>query len=199
MSGKTTLLEAIAGKNRGLLATEPDKQVILMAIAQMEDRNPTPHPVEAGDLLEGDWRLLYTTSKDLLRIDQLPLLKLGQIYQCIRVKTATVYNIAEVYGLPYLEGLVSVAARFEPVSERRVQVKFERSIFGLQSLIGYQCPANFIQQIQMGKQFAAIDFSSDNREQQGWLDITYLDDDLRIGRGNEGSVFVLTRPLTTNH
>ncbi|HAJ61284.1 MAG TPA: fibrillin, partial [Cyanobacteria bacterium UBA8543] len=26
-----------------------------------------------------------------------------------------------------------------------------------------------------------------------WLDITYLDKDLRIGRGNEGSVFVLTK------
>jgi len=36
-------------------------------------------------------------------------------------KTASVYNIAEVYGLPYLEGLVSVAARFEPISEHRVQ------------------------------------------------------------------------------
>jgi hypothetical protein len=192
MIGKAELLEAIAGKNRGLLATEPDKQAILIAIAQMEDRNPTPHPVEAGDLLDGNWRLLYTTSKSLLNIDQLPLLKLGQIYQYIRAKTASVYNIAEVYGLPYLEGLVSVAARFEPVSEHRVQVKFERSIFGLQRLIGYQSPANFIQQIEMGKTFAAIDISL-NRDQQGWLDITYLDDDLRIGRGNEGSVYVLTK------
>lgn len=127
-----------------------------------------------------------------MNIDTLPLLKLGQIYQCIRAKTASVYNIAEVYGLPYLEGLVSVAARFEPISEHRVQVKFERSIFGLQRFIGYQSPADFIQQIEMGKKFAAIDISL-NRDQQGWLDITYLDDNLRIGRGNEGSVYVLTK------
>jgi hypothetical protein len=193
MLGKTALLEAIAGKNRGLLATEPEKQAILMGIAQIEDRNPTPRPVEAGDLLDGNWRLLYTTSKGLLNIDQLPLLKLGQIYQCIRTKTTSVYNIAEVYGLPYLEGLVSVTARFEPVSERRVQVKFERSISGLQRLIGYQSPANFIQQIEMGKKFAAIDINLNSREQQGWLDITYLDDNLRIGRGNEGSVYVLSK------
>lgn len=193
MIGKATLLEAIAGTNRGLLATERDKQAILMAIAQLEDRNPTPCPVEAGDLLDGNWRLLYTTSKGLLNIDQLPLLKLGQIYQCIRVKTKSVYNIAEIYGLPYFEGLVSVAARFEPTSDRRVEVKFERSIFGLQRLIGYQSPEDLIQQIETGKKFAAIDISLDSREQQGWLDITYLDDDLRIGRGNEGSVFVLTK------
>lgn len=192
MIGKAELMDAIAGRNRGLLATEQDLQAILIAIAQLEDRNPTPRPVEAYDLLDGNWRLLYTTSKSLLNIDALPLLKLGQIYQCIRAKTASVYNIAEVYGLPYLEGLVSVAARFEPLSQHRIQVKFERSIFGLQRLIGYQSPADFIQQIEMGKKFAAIDISL-NRDQQGWLDITYLDDNLRIGRGNEGSVYVLTK------
>ena len=193
MIGKTVLLEAIAGTNRGLMATEQDQQAILVAIAQLEDRNPTLRPVEAGDLLDGNWRLLYTTSKGLLNIDQLPLLKLGQIYQCIRVSTQSVYNIAEVYGLPYLEGLVSVSARFEPVSERRVQVKFERSLLGLQRLIGYQSPDNFIRQIESGAKFTAIDFSLDSRNQQGWLDITYLDEDLRIGRGNEGSVFVLAK------
>ena len=193
MIGKAELLEAIAGTNRGLMATQQDKQAILMAIAQLEDRNPTPRPIEAGELLDGNWRLIYTTSKGLLNIDQLPLLKLGQIYQYIRVKTQSVYNIAEVYGLPYLEGLVSVAASFEPLSERRVQVKFERSILGLQRLMSYQSPDDFIQQIESGAKFRAIDFGIDSRNQQGWLDITYLDQDLRIGRGNEGSVFVLTK------
>ncbi|HAX76849.1 MAG TPA: fibrillin, partial [Cyanobacteria bacterium UBA11372] len=43
------------------------------------------------------------------------------------------------------------------------------------------------------KKFTALDFPIESREQRGWLDITYLDEDLRIGRGNEGSVFVLTK------
>lgn len=192
---KAALLEAIAGKNRGLLSSATDKTAILAAVAQLEDRNPTPRPIEAADLLDGDWRLLYTTSRGLLNIDQLPLLKLGQIYQCIRAKEAKVYNIAEVYGLPYLEGIVSVAARFAPISERRVEVKFERSILSLQRLIGYQSPGEFIEQIETGKKFLGLDFSIESRDQQGWLDITYLDNDLRIGRGNEGSVFVLTKPF----
>ncbi|MBL1173879.1 PAP/fibrillin family protein [Pantanalinema sp. GBBB05] len=193
MLGKAELLEAIAGKNRGLLVTETDKQAILAAIAQLEDRNPTPRPVEAGELLNGDWRLLYTTSRGILGIDQFPLLKLGQVYQCIRVAEARVYNIAEVYGLPFLEGLVSVAARYIPVSDRRVDVIFERSVLGLQRLVDYQSPANFIRQLESGQRLPAIDFNISNRDQQGWLDITYLDKDLRIGRGNEGSVFVLTK------
>lgn len=193
MIGKSALLETIAGKNRGLLATEPQRQAILSAIAQLEDRNPTPRPIEALDLLEGDWRLVYTTSRGILGIEQVPFLKLGQVYQSIRALEAKIYNIAEVYGVPFLEGIVSVAARFKPISEKRVDVKFERSILGLQRLIGYQTPDHFIHQIESGQKLAAIDFSLDNRDQQGWLDTTYLDEDMRIGRGNEGSVFVLTK------
>ncbi|RDH51004.1 fibrillin, partial [Mastigocladus laminosus WC112] len=54
MFTKATLLQAIAGKNRGLLASEQDKQAILVAIANLEDLNPTPRPLEAGDLLDGN-------------------------------------------------------------------------------------------------------------------------------------------------
>jgi PAP_fibrillin len=193
MLGKAALEYAIAGTNRGLLASDTQKQAILAAIATLEDLNPTPRPLEAPDLLNGNWRLIYTTSKALLNLDRLPFCKLGQIYQYIRVENTSVYNIAEIYGLPYLEGLVSVAAKFEPVSGRRVQVKFNRSIIGWQRLLGYNSPENLIQQIEAGNKFTAIDTAINSDKQQGWLDITYLDSDLRIARGNEGSVFVLNK------
>jgi PAP_fibrillin len=41
MFGKSALLTAIAGKNRGLLASDTDKQAILAAVAELEERNPT--------------------------------------------------------------------------------------------------------------------------------------------------------------
>ena len=193
MSKKAELLEAIAGKNRGLLANEIDKVKVLSAVEQLEDYNPNPKPLEAGDLLEGNWRLLYTTSKALLGLDRFPLLQLGQIYQCIRTDHTKLYNIAEIVGIPFLEGLISVAATFEAVSERRVNVKFERYIISLQKLINYRSPDELIQELEAGKKFLPLDFSIGNREQQGWLEITYLDEDLRIGRGNEGSVFILSK------
>ncbi|MGB3534867.1 MAG: PAP/fibrillin family protein [Microcoleaceae cyanobacterium] len=193
MIQKSVLLEQIAGKNRGLLATKSDQAAILSAIAQLEDYNPTPNPIEAAELLEGNWRLLYTTSDELLGIDRFPLYNLGQIYQCIRVQDRRVYNIAEISGIPYLEGLVSVMATFEAVSQKRVQVQFNRAIFGLQKLIKYETPQQYINAIESGKKFAAVDFKIQPREQLGWLDITYLDADMRIGRGNVGSVFVLTK------
>ena len=193
MTNKAELLEAIAGKNRGLLASEIDNARVLSAIQKLEDSNPNAQPLKAKELLEGDWRLLYTTSKGILGLDRFPLFKLGQIYQCIRTAEAKIYNIAEIVGLPGLEGLVSVAAKFEPTSERRVSVMFERSIVGLQRFCGYNSPYKFIQQLESGKKFLPLDFKLDNREQKGWLDITYLDRDMRIGRGNEGNVFVLTK------
>lgn len=193
MSKKAELLEAIAGKNRGLLANEIDNVRVLAAIQQLEDTNPTKKPLEAKDLLNGDWRLLYTTSKGILGLDRFPLFKLGQIYQCVRVSEAKVYNLAEIIGLPMLEGLVSVAASFDPVSERRVNVMFERSIIGLQRFLSYNTPAKLIQQIESGKKFLPLDFKIERGEQKGWLDITYLDEDMRISRGNEGNVFVLTK------
>ena len=192
MSKKAELLEAIAGKNRGLLASEIDNVRVLSAIQKLEDCNPTPQPIAAKELLEGDWRLLYTTSKGILGLDRFPLFQLGQIYQCIRTAEAKVYNIAEVVGLPFLEGVVSVAARFEPVSDKRVNVIFERSIVGLQRIFNYKTPSSFINEIESGKKFFPLDFGI-NSDRQGWLDITYLDEDMRIGRGNEGNVFVLTR------
>jgi len=193
MSKKTALLEAIAGQNRGLLTTETDKVRILSLIEQLEDDNPHPHPLEALNLLQGNWRLLYTTSRGILGLNRFPLLELGQIYQYINPQDKIIYNIAEIVGIPPLEGLVSVRARFEAVSDRRVNVIFERSIIALQRVISYRSPLQFIEAIESGKKYPPLDFSITNRDQKGWLEITYLDDDIRVGRGNEGNVFVLVK------
>jgi hypothetical protein len=36
-----------------------------------------------------------------------------------------------------------------------------------------------------------VDFSINADRQSGWLEVTYLDDDLRISRGNQGNLFIL--------
>ncbi len=196
--------------NRGIAATENDRQAIASIVARIEDLNPTPSPLSAPDLLAGDWRLLYTTSQDLLGIDRVPLAQLGEIYQCVRPLQSRIYNIAEVNGLPYCEGLVSVAASFEPAREegvgqseaglasstRRVTVRFNRAVLGFQRALGYQSPAQYIEKLESTEKLSllqGIDFSINSDRQQGWLEITYLDKDLRIGRGNRGSLFVLTK------
>jgi PAP_fibrillin len=208
MLGKVELLETLA--NRSLLAKDAQSPEILAQIAALEARNPTAVPTQALDLLVGDWRLLYTTSSGILGLGKIPLVQLGQVYQSIRSTqraeagseagsevgsevSLQLYNIAEVSGLPWLEGIVSVAATFQVVDQRRVDVRFDRAVVGLQRLLGYQSPQQFIDQLTAGGRLTAIDWLLNPRDQNGWLDITYLDGDLRIGRGNQGSVFVLAK------
>ena len=194
---KAQLIAAIANKNRGILATPTDKQAILAAIATLESRNPHPRPLTTAiDLLAGDWQLLYTSSQSLLGIDRFPLVKLGTIYQCLRPTTSSIYNIAEVSSvIPGLNGIVSIVANFTPTSEARVNVQFNRSVIGLRQLIDYSTPDKLIAAIESGQKFTAIDLPITRKEDRApaWLEITYIDESLRISRGNEGSVFVLTR------
>lgn len=190
---KANLLNAIAPVNRGLQMTENQRKAIFSAVAYLEELNPTPAPTQSPELLDGDWLLLFTTSQELLKIDRFPLYRLGNIYQCLRVAEGKIFNVAEIKGLPLLGGLVSVCANFTVVSEKQVKVNFERLVAGSQSLIGYRDVSSFIDTLRSPKKLLAVDFQIKRENQKGWLETTYLDRDLRIGRGNEGNLFVLRR------
>lgn len=194
MDAKTELLEAIAGKNRGLLVSDQDRVTILSAVEKLEDHNPHGRPLAEKNLLDGNWRLLYTSSRSILGLDRFPLIQLGQIYQYLDVAQGRVVNLAEIEGIPFLDGLVAVVASFKTVSDKRIEVSFERSIAGLQRLLNYQSPLQFVQQVAIGKRFLPVDFPLPSRgDGAAWLETTYLDEDLRISRGNEGNVFVLSK------
>ena len=190
---KANLFEAIAPVNRGLQMTEDQRKAIFSAVAYLEELNPNPAPNQTPELLDGNWLLLFTTSQELLGIDRFPLYKLGNIYQCLRVAEGKIFNVAEIKGLPLLGGLVSVCASFTVVSDRRVKVNFERLVAGSQTMVGYRDMNSFIDTLQSPKKLLAIDFQIKREDQKGWLETTYLDRDLRIGRGNEGNLFVLRR------
>jgi len=195
-SQKEALLQLIQPTDRGLKTTKELNKAIFAAIARLEAQNPTPAPTATPDVLDGNWELLFTTSQELLGFGRLPLAKLGKIYQCIRCKDSSIYNIAELYSLPLLEGLVSVSAKFSVTSAQRVEVKFQRSIIGLQRWLNYkggvQGVDEFISFLESDRKPRAIDITI-NREQTGWIEVTYLDSDLRIGRGNQGNVFILRK------
>jgi hypothetical protein len=201
MSVTPELIQALRQRlhpvDRGLSIAATELASIVTQIEAVEQGNPTPVPTAAVTLLDGNWRLLYTTSEELLGIGRFPLLTLGPVYQCIRVAEGRVYNIAELDGPSYLggltNGLVSVAASFEVTSDRRLTVQFERAVFGLRGLLGYQGPDQWIEALETDRRYLAADFRIKPREQPGWIELTYLDETLRINRGNNGSIFVLER------
>ncbi|MEO0802565.1 MAG: PAP/fibrillin family protein [Cyanobacteria bacterium J06642_2] len=193
-TAKTALLDAIARvpKPTGLPALSAD---IEASIADLEAYNPTPVTTAAAELLTGNWLTLYTSSDELLRLGStLPGFKVGNMYQYIQADKGFVCNVAEINGLPYLGGLAVVRASFKAVSERRVKVTFHQAMIASQAITNYQVDS-FIHLLECKPdQIPALKITfPENREQKGWLDITYLDETLRVGRGNEGSVFVLSK------
>eukprot|EP00977_Amphora_coffeiformis_P016322 scaffold5017_cov171-Amphora_coffeaeformis.AAC.11 len=47
--------------------------------------------------------------------------------------------------------------------------------------------------ISLGWLFAIIAATRGGNKENGWLETTFIDNDIRIGRGNKGTLFVLTR------
>ncbi|MEN9218858.1 MAG: PAP/fibrillin family protein [Gloeomargarita sp. DG_2_bins_126] len=193
MQEKLKLLKAVAVTNRGLLASPRVQAELDQLIRQLEAQNPTANPAQTPELLSGCWQLLYTTSTDVLGLGRLPGVTLGQVYQVIQADKNRVYNIAEAQGIPWLEGLLAVKARFEVVNPMRVAIYFEQSMLALQNLVDYQNPTQWLERLEQEPPLPMLQIPLDSGRSQGWLDITYLDIDLRINRGDKANVFVLAR------
>ncbi|KAL6637690.1 hypothetical protein ACP70R_025262 [Stipagrostis hirtigluma subsp. patula] len=158
---KEELLAAIAPLDRGAEATPEDKDRIEQIVRQLEAVNQVKEPLKS-DLLNGKWELLYTTSTTILQPQRPKFLRpFGKIYQAINTDTLRAQNM-ETW--PYFN---QVTANLVPLSSKRVAVKFD--YFKIFSLIRIKSPGS-------GK---------------GELEITYLDEELRVSRGDKGNLFVL--------
>ncbi len=163
-------------------------------VTAIEAQNPNLSPLlYAPQLLDGNWLLNYSTAREIRSLDKLPLgLKVGRVYQIIDVATQSFLNQAFVsHPLGLASGYVKVTARFEiakpdgaVLPDKRINVEFLERTISIQKLMGIATP-----QLDPAKVVPA-------RSPEGripFLDITYIDDDLRIGRGGEGSLFVLSK------
>lgn len=142
------------------------RPTVLAHIEALEALNPTPEPL-ASPNLSGRWRLVYTTSDSILGTARIRLFKpRPRILQHLNTETLTAYNEEWVLG-----GLLrnSVRAKLTPQTDgATVDVQFKR--FGIGWL---KIPAP--------------------KSAKGVLTTTYLDEELRISRGDKGNLFVLVR------
>ncbi|KAF9599848.1 hypothetical protein IFM89_001794 [Coptis chinensis] len=114
-----------------------------------------------SDLLNGKWELIYTTSTSILQTQRPKFLRSKVNYQAINVDTLRAQNMESG---PFFN---QVTADLKPLNARKVAVKFD--YFKILGLIPVKAPDR-----------AA-----------GELEITYLDEDLRISRGDKGNLFIL--------
>lgn len=160
----------------------------------IEAINPFPNPLLYGvSLLDGIWQLHYSTAREIRSLNILPFgFKLKQVYQIINTQNASFFNIAFVkHSSGLLQGYVKVTATFTPaidenemIPKQRINVNFDKRYVSIQKIVGLKTP--FFDPIKV--------FNA--RNPQGRipsLDITYIDESLRIGRGGEGSLFILSK------
>ncbi|MEO0353914.1 MAG: PAP/fibrillin family protein [Cyanobacteria bacterium P01_A01_bin.3] len=193
-AAKTALLEAIAAAPKPGGLPDASKE-IEQCITQLEVHNPIAVPTGEAELLSGNWRTLYTTNQELMNLGRaIPGFKTDGIYQCIWAEKQLLCNVGKIDGLPYLGGFVAVRATFDVLSDVRVKVNFTQAMIGSQAIANFTLDSFLSLMEYRPKQIPAVKIKfSEQREQKGWLDITYLDRDLRVGRGNQGNVFVLER------
>lgn len=79
-------------------------------------------------LLDGSWKLVYTSNSELLAIlalSRLPFVSIGDITQRIDSATNTVENKVGI-SVPLSRTSLSTTASFEVRSPKRLQVRFEK-------------------------------------------------------------------------
>ena len=157
---------------------------------EVEKVNPNPQPlVYATSLLNGNWLLKYSTAREIRSLSSLPLgLKIGKVYQVINVADKSFFNLAFVkHPLGLVSGSVKVTATFEPAKDetnKRINVQFDKRYLSIEKIFGIQtAKLNPFKEVQANNPQGRIPT----------LDITYLDETLRIGRGGDGSLFILKR------
>ncbi|XP_059440563.1 plastid-lipid-associated protein, chloroplastic-like [Corylus avellana] len=223
---KKPLVDSFCGTDRGLKATRETRAEIVERITQLEAKNPTPAPTEALALLNGKWILKYTSSEGLFPLlsgSILPLLTVEEISQTIYSENSTVQNCVTFSG-PLATASVKTNSKFDVRSPKSMQIKLEEGIIGTPQLIDsieipedmeflgqkidltpFKGLINSIQETasSVAKTISSqppVKFSIPNSKDGSWLLTTYLDEELRISRGEGGSVFVLIKegsPLLT--
>ena len=122
--------------------------------------------------LKGIWELRWSSSNS-------PILSYSPLIDNLQILNPTKSNGLNLLKPRGLDGIIGtgIVAELYPLNEIRIGVKFTHA--------GFLGPNIGLKKL---KALARI-----KRDQKGWLDITYLSKNLRICRGDKGTLFILIR------
>lgn len=202
---KAELLRLSASTDAGFAAKDDSPVVarIVELAGQVEALTPIPRPVDRLALLDGRWRLLYSSfglarETTLRRISFATLPRDGKIavtgvYQMVDAASGHYDNHVEFTTPAGLAGVHVTQGRFAPQegSQNRLAIRFVGN--GVYPLATDASLADLR---------AALGLAADTPLEaplafDGWSDVTYLDDDTRLMRGNAGNLYVLTKVAAT--
>lgn len=197
---KFKLLSAVSGLNRGLVASEEDLQKADSAAKEIENFGG-PVDISADiDKLQGRWKLIYSSAFSSRTLGgsrpgpptgRLLPITLGQVFQRIDILSKDFDNIVELeLGAPWplqpIEVTATLAHKFEIIGSSTIKIIFEKTTVKTTGNLSQLPPLEIP---QLPEQFRP----TTNRG-SGEFEVTYLDSDLRITRGDRGElrVFVVS-------
>ncbi|KAA8531009.1 hypothetical protein F0562_005701 [Nyssa sinensis] len=183
---KALLYEAVQGINRGIFGVPSAKKSEIEGLVKLlESQNPTPNPTIYLEKVGGRWKLVYSTITILgskrTKLGLRDFITLGDFFQTIDVAEGKAVNVVmfNVRGLNLLNGQLKIDASFKITSKSRVDISYDNSTI-TPDLLRNVFRKNY-------------DLLLSIFNPEGWLEITYVDDALRIGRDDKGNIFILER------
>ncbi|CAK0761420.1 hypothetical protein CVIRNUC_002858 [Coccomyxa viridis] len=184
---KGELLSAIASiPHTGVYGIEAgQKEAVLSLIEQVEATNPLKAPTQHLEQCQGSWRLLFSTVTILgrrrIKLGLKEVVNVGELTQHIDIATQHTRNVVDFDILLFgkFRGSLTIEAKYKPVSPCRVSITLEKAML---------VPQQFQKLFEKNYDLLLSIFNP-----EGWLDITYVDAEHRIGRDDKGNIFVLER------
>ncbi|XP_071711385.1 fibrillin-5, chloroplastic isoform X1 [Rutidosis leptorrhynchoides] len=183
---KSGINNILQGTNRGIFGMPTEKKSEIEEMVKvLEFLNPNPYPTTDLDKLGGCWKLIYSTITILgskrTRLGLRDFISLGDFLQLIDATEGKAVNVIKfnVRGLNLFSGKLVIEASFKISSKSRVDICYNNSTI---------VPDQLMNMFRKNYDVLLGIFNPD-----GWLEITYLDDTLRIGRDDKGNIFILER------
>ena len=154
-----------------ILIEKPNSKDILSMALKLE-KNSNFNLKSDIEKLKGIWELRWSSSNS-------PLLSYSPLIDNLQILNPSKSNAINLLKPRGVNGIIGtgIVAELYPLNDIRVGVKFTHA--------GFIGPSLGFAKI---KALAPI-----KRDQKGWLDITFLSKNLRICRGDKGTLFTLVR------
>jgi len=178
-------------------ATPDEEKTILALAAEVERQSPTAEPARRADLMDGRWRLLYSSFRvgrmatlARLAFNKLPAVevRIEGIYQEVGLAAGHYNNLVHfscngVRGVQVVGGHCTVS---DPV---RMDIHFDRTrVIPADESLSLDALAS-----ALGVAPDALEAPLETEQMKLYSDVVYLDDDLRMMRGAYKNLYVLKR------
>jgi hypothetical protein len=193
---KSRLIELATAADMRFEATPDEERDIKRLAAELQPLNPTPRPAHRADLLDGRWRLLYSSFKlsreatlARLSFQKLPAIavRVERIFQEVDTPAGH-YNNLVYFSRDGLEGAQITRGRFTPAADgTRLDITFHATDVRPTGAAG--AAAAFASALGTTPEALAATMETPAM----WSDVVYLDDTLRLNVGAYGSLYVLVR------